>query len=185
MRLAMLFLAIVSLATPAFAQLALTDNCTGQPTGTGSDMGPIDIQGGLLGLTDDLTMTGTGCTNLTGFDSVVCFRNEATCSAGFTFTPDAAALGNFNITVQPGTESCENTPQECIESGNSSAPGAGVQLGFVDIPAGSLVCLYAASTVQAFQSLTSTVDLVNCGALPVEVQSFTVESSEEAAPAPR
>jgi hypothetical protein len=181
----MLFLAVALLATPAFAQLALTDNCTGQPTGTGSDMGPIDIPAGLLGLTDDLTMTGTGCTNLTGFDSVVCFRVEASCSAGFTFTPLATAFGNFNIVVQPGTESCENTPQECVESGTSGDVGDSVQLGFVDIAAGSLVCLYTASTVQGFQSLTSTVDLVTCGALPVEVQSFTVESSEEAAPAPR
>ncbi len=70
-------LAILAMS-PAFAQTKVTDNCTGQPTYTGSDMGE---QTGLLafpsgaGLTQNSISAGGLCTpgEVTGIDSVYCF----------------------------------------------------------------------------------------------------------------
>ena len=183
MRMALLFLAVVSLATPAFAQLALTDTCTGQPTGTSTDMGPLLIIPGVpANSLDNLDTTGTSCSNLSGFDAVTCFVVESGCTSSFTFSPPLAstAFVTINVVIQPGTGSCSDAPPACDGGAISANPGDSATTASVDIEAGSLVCLYTASTVADEGTLLSSGTFADCGRLPVEVQSFTVESSEEA-----
>lgn len=178
MRAAFLLAIVLCLASPVSAELIATDQCDGQPTGTSADMGPIDVRPAIAdGAQDNIDADlATGCSNMTGFDSVTCFGVESACSSTFTIGPniDGNAAVAISVVIQPASGTCSNNISNC-DARAEAVDGNSATTPEVDIPAGSLVCLYTTSTVSNSAILRSSADLADCGAFPVELESFSVD----------
>ena len=142
-------------------------SCDGNENLTGADILPQNLSLGAP-LSNDFTMTGTNC-NEQGVDHVTCFVPQNNCGVIFdcAYVPPGAAT----IAVNVYSGSCAASPSTCIAS-NSGLNFASVQ---VALTAGTQYCVVCESSVNVTNlNLDLGVDSGDCGALPVQLQQFSI-----------
>jgi hypothetical protein len=102
-------------------------------------------------------------------DGVKCFTPQNSCS--LTITGEGGA-SDANTRVAIASGACSNTPASCTGSGATNTIS-----GFA-VTAGTQYCIYVETTSSQLIGFTLTGS--GCGTLPVELQSFSVGSEDEA-----
>jgi len=159
-------------AAPTVAQPSNT--CDGNESLDGMDALPQTLNLSAGSLTDSFTMTGGGCIEQAGDDMVVCFTPQNSCSVDIAcfYTPSAGGVTSNNLFQ--GT--CSTTPASCIDS--SSATGSAATVSGAALSAGTQYCVVCSNDVSATSlDVSITVAQGDCGALPVELQRFSIDTS--------
>ncbi len=160
----LMFVALLALFS-ASAQAQPAEDCTGADLGSG-DMFPLNGQ--IAPSSDDFSMTGTGCLEQ-GVDSVVCFTPTNNCTVTVSCEGDSGTQ-SANLFVGP----CNTSPGSCTNSTSGSA----ATIAGIALTAGQNVCLVCEHSSPTLNDVIITEDAGSCGALPVALQSFEVESSD-------
>ena len=164
-------------AVPAIAQPP-SATCDGNENLTGADMTPQTLSlPAPLG--NNFTLTGAGCATSGGasVDHVTCFVPQNDCTLDFdcAYIPPGAAT----ITVNLFSGSCTTSPASCIASDS----GANVASLFsAALTAGTQYCVVCESSVNAtnLQLDFFSDGGADCGALPVDLQGFSISRLGEA-----
>lgn len=151
---------------PAIAQLA--DSCLGAELDS-SAMLPLSETSGPA-ISNAMTMSGAACEEL-GVDAVVCFEPELSCRADITCSVvDLGTLVSCNLVTGP----CSSSPASCSAS---TLYAQSALLPGVDLTAGTHYCIVAEHDGAGSDAVS--VEIVatagTCGALPVELLSWSVE----------
>ncbi len=159
--------------SPAFTQ-DMTETCAGQPTLDGSDtFGFVEAP---APASDDFAMSNcdawdpTNCSaGSHGWDRVVCFTPTSNCTVlveNVTGNQGAAA----HVFIGP----CVSDPASCVAS--ISEDDNAVLLPSVSLIGGTQYCVVTERCGGASMSITiNQIGGTDCGPLPVELQSFTVD----------
>ena len=172
----LLLLFSILAAVPALAQPSNT--CDGNESLDGADSLPQTLNLAAGSLTDSFTMSGGGCLEQPGDDMVVCFTPENSCSVDIAcfYTPSAGGVTSNNLFQGP----CSTSPSSCIDS--SSATGMAATISSASLTAGTEYCVVCSNNVSATSlDVTISVDQGNCGALPVELQHFSIDAPKTVA----
>ncbi len=169
----LLVLFAILAAIPALAQPSNT--CDGNENLDGMDTLPQTLNLPAASLTDTFTMSGGGCFEQAGDDMVVCFTPQNSCSVNIScfYTPAAGGLTGTNLFQGP----CSTNPPTCISS--TSASGMAATISGASLTAGTQYCVVCSNNF-ALTSLDVSITVAqgDCGALPVELQHFSIDSPE-------
>jgi len=175
----------ICLALPAFSQTT-TNDCTGQPTINGSTSGDIAPFTAFPGFETDSFNTSQGnCRSgpATQIDSVWCFTPTDDCTPTFELT---GATGTESFIINLVSGSCTTTPDAaaCIASVAAPSQGADALLDGQPLTGGTQYCIVGITSLTTFSvaQFSFTDGASSCGALPVEIQRFTVDSSGAESP---
>ncbi|MEM7587284.1 MAG: hypothetical protein AAF560_28110 [Acidobacteriota bacterium] len=160
-----LILALLFLVSASAGAQPPAEDCTGADL-TSSDTLPFFDS--IIPTTDDFDMTGTGCVE-EGVDSAVCFTPTNGCTVTVTCEGDSGVQ-----TANVFTGSCTTSPTSCT----NTASGAIATISGLVLSAGVNVCLICEYSSPTFNDVTITATSGDCGALPVDLQSFSIEASE-------
>ena len=142
--------------------------CNGNESLTGSDTFPFNDSLSAP-LTDDFDMTASGCIE-EGVDHVTCFRPTNNCSVNITCSyPGGSPAIGANLYAG----GCDTSPSSCSTA--SGGPGSTTIFGFA-LTGGTDYCVVCESDANITQLDISISEVSgNCGALPVTLESFTIE----------
>ena len=165
-RLAMLVLAFT--AMPAVAQPG--EACDGTQELDGTDSLPQSFNVAAP-VTADMDMTGTGCSEEES-DIVVCFTPEFSCTLNIDCIHSGAAV-SVNVFEGP----CTTAPSSCLASNS----GSGFASTIASLTGGTNYCIVCETDLGLGTiNLDFDVDSGSCGALPVELQGFSVSGDDAA-----
>ncbi len=156
------------LASPAAAQ-NLANNCGGS-----TNFGPIDIPGTFTSTnstTGSNGIDGSACLTMatnSNSDGVICFTPQNSCTVDLTC--NGSASNNIDAGVEAG--SCMSPTGGCTTNDSDTVTG-------FSLTAGVQYCLYCESNQNQQLGFTIT-ETGDCGLLPVELESFSISSSDHA-----
>ncbi|MEM7352565.1 MAG: hypothetical protein AAF657_17325 [Acidobacteriota bacterium] len=174
-RISLTVIVLAALAgAPTLAQPPRT-TCDGMENLTGMDTTPQSLNVAAP-LSDDFTLTGTGCATTGGasVDHVTCFVPENSCLMNFDCLYIPAGAATIAVNVYSG--SCTTSPTSCIASDANTNFGS---VATVSLTAGTQYCVVCESSVNATNlQLDFDADGGDCGALPVSIQEFSISDLE-------
>ena len=157
-----------SLVQSAAAQPA--DNCSGPFAVSGMNVN--SFSGTFVGPLDDIDMTTCGGVGGEGSNDVVmCFTPQNDCSPTITCTISSG--GNVDMGIASGA--CSDTPSCMVGSTFTGNPTA--SSGAFPVMNSVQYCVYCQRRSGMGGNLTTTISSTDCGALPVELFSFSIEAS--------
>ncbi len=184
-------LLLLALSVSVFqpAAMAQSEDCTTEPSLDGSDM--FGFNPAPTPTADSFAMTAAGCVDFpttfspaicvsnAGLDNVVCFTPTNNCD--ILIQTSSGGLGSsVNIFSGPCQE-----PTSCIASAASPNPYNSALVFPVSLTAGTQYCVVWERCGSASHGLTiNQINATDCGALPIELLSFSVTSEPEEASGP-
>ncbi len=122
-------------------------------------------------VTNDMDMSGAGCA-ASESDVVICFTPELSC----TLNIDCVHTG-ADVAVNLFDGVCTDSPSSCLASDS----GTGIASIVAGLTGGTHYCIVCETDLgSGTMFLDFDVDSGSCGALPVELQSFSMTSSADA-----
>jgi hypothetical protein len=113
---------------------------------------------------------------------VWCFQATTGCAIDFSLDPGSGASGQITVANFGLGGNCSNVVTNCTLplSDQSDVGGLGetVTVSNFSCPAGERICVYGATSGSAGTGTFTTAGADQCGDLPVEVQSFTIDNEE-------
>ncbi len=173
-----LLLILGLMATPAVGQPP-SASCDGSENLSGTDTTPQTLPFSAP-WTNAFTMTGTNCTEA-GFDHVTCFTPENSCNVNIDCF-DPSFDGSESVAVNLYQGPCATSPT-CIssDSGTDSASVFGILTGGTQY---CVACESSDNTGTVTLSFDVDSGMENCGALPVQLQHFSIGGDEAGDSAP-
>lgn len=163
-------IAILLLFAAAAAAQPPVDTCGADDSLTGADTLPQILAG--VPASNDFNLSGTGC-NEQGFDHVTCLTPTTDC----TITAECSdgditeSVEGLQIGISVFSGACNTSPASCLDS--TSGTGGSGQIN-VNVTGGTNYCFVCerGDTGVTTLSLSTAGD---CGALPVDLQTFSVD----------
>ncbi len=163
----------LALAGPALGQPSNT--CDGTESLSGTDTLPQMLNLTAAAMTDTFTMTGPGCIDQPGGDDmVVCFTPQNSCTVDISCFYTPAGGGTTAANLFQGA--CSTNPATCI----SSTSGGGTQtIVGASLTMGTQYCVVCSNNISITSlDVSIVINSGDCGALPVDLQRFSVDSQQ-------
>jgi len=185
-----LLLVVLSGAVFQPSVMAQSEDCTTEPSLGGGDT--FGFNSAPTPMADDFVMTAAGCVDFPGaFFPATCASNQGLDNVA-CFTPTnncdiliSTSSGGQGSSVNIFSGACQE-PTSCIASAASPGPNFNSAIiALVSLTAGTQYCVVWERCSSASHGLTiNQVNSTDCGALPVELLSFSVKSETEEASGP-
>lgn len=144
------------------------DNCSSMNVATGPVMLPFD--GTALSAADDIDMASCGGETMgVSPDVVTCFTPQNSCSVNITCT---GSSGNLTMGITSGV-ACSSAPNPCT----TFSGGSTLSSGAFAVTMGTMYCVYCQKSGMGTLDTDIALSSGDCGLLPVELLSFSIESS--------